>query len=145
MRFQSGSFFNPAIVWYGKPICAYWNETTNSCDETNVNFESWDVRKTPGNGAIRVWVETSNTKSGSKALRYYTQAPSPTNLSLTYFSDYFPIDETKYYEAGFWSYPIQGSRDYDVTLHFYDENKNFLARRWGKIKRVPSPRVHGKK
>jgi hypothetical protein len=131
MRFQSGYLFSSSI-WFTEPICLYWNETTNSCDESNINFENWRVAKNSDNGFIKTWVETMNTHSGSKALHFYTQAPSPTSLSLAYYSDYFPIDESKYYEAGFWSYPIQGSRNYDVTLHFYDENKNFLARLWGR-------------
>lgn len=131
MRFQTGYLFD-SNIWFGRPICVYWNETTNSCDENNVNLENWTISRKSDNGIIRTWVETTNVHSGSKAFHFYTQAPSPTQLSLAYYSDYFPIDESKYYEAGFWSYPIQGTRDYDVTLHFYDENLNLLARRWGR-------------
>jgi len=130
MRFQAGLLFD-SNGWVGSPICLYWNKTTNSCDENNVQFEDWDIKRNSDNGFIKTWAETINTRSGSKALHFYVQAPSapsPTELSISYYSDYFSIDESKYYEAGFWSYPIQGSRGYDVSIYFYDENKNQLGR-----------------
>jgi hypothetical protein len=123
MRFQFGrSTFSP---------CALWNATTNSCDTRITNFENWTIYPSQDNGYITTWLETTNTHSGSKAFHHYLSAPNSTNISFDYDSQVFPIDETKYYEAGFWSYPIQGTRTYDVSLRFYDQNMNVLSRRWG--------------
>lgn len=131
MRFQSGSLFS-SNVWFGHAICLLWNETANTCDKSNIWFRNIDISKNQDNGVIKTWIETTNVHSGSKAFRHYADAPSPTNLAFSYTTDYFLIDETKYYDGGFWSYGIQGSRAYDVTLLFYDKDKNYLSRRWGR-------------
>lgn len=111
--------------------CSFWNSTTHSCDSRITNFENWTIYQGQDNGYITTWLETANVHSGSHALHYYMSSPNPTNISLQYRSNLFPIDETKYYEAGFWSFPIQNSRYYDVSFYFYDANMKFLARRWG--------------
>jgi hypothetical protein len=126
------NFTHMRFQYPGFESCKYWNETSNSCDKRITHFEDWEISEDQNNGVIKTWLETINIKSGNKAFHHYTEAPSPTNISFSYYSVFFPIDENKYYEAGFWSYPIQGSRSYDVSMYFYDEGKNFLARRWGR-------------
>ena|GEM_PF-2726844 len=106
-------------------------------DENNTNFEDWDISRSPDNGIIKTWVETSNAHSGNKALHWKTEAPSSTNLSLSYYSNNskrFVIDENKYLEAGLWSYVIAGSSGSDVSFYFWDSNGNYLGRFWGRDK-----------
>jgi uncharacterized membrane protein len=106
-------------------------------DENNTNFEDWDISRNPDNGIIKTWVETSNTHSGNKALHWRTEAPSSTNLALSYYSNNskrFVIDENKYLEAGLWSYVIAGSSGSDVSFYFWDSNGNYLGRFWGRDK-----------
>ena len=121
MRFQYGRF----------PPCSFWNSTTHTCDTRITYFENWVISPYQDNGYIRTWLETANVHSGSRALHYYLTAPSPTNISMNYEAVIIPIDETKYYEAGLWSFPIQGTRSTDISFYFYDEGMNYLARRWG--------------
>jgi hypothetical protein len=106
-------------------------------DENNTNFEDWDISRSPDNGVIKTWVETSNTRSGNKALHWRTEAPSSTNLAFSYYSNNskkFVIDENKYLEAGLWAYVIAGSTGDDITFYFWDSNGNYLGRFWGRDK-----------
>jgi|GEM_PF-1877280 hypothetical protein len=105
-------------------------------DKNNTNFEDWDISRYSHNGIIKTWVETSNTHSGSKAFSFRTEAPSPTNISLSISSNrskLIPIDENKYLEVGLWAYVVEGYYGDDISVVFYFENGSSV-RLWGQDK-----------
>lgn len=127
----------------------------------NVRFENWEISTNPDNGKIRSWVETDIVRSGAKSVHWKTESSNSTNISYTYCSNYFRVNDSDYIEAGYWTYLISLSNSYgyeDMSIHFWDEDNKYLGKvhgekefgggevsfnKWNKISFIWYPAVLG--
>jgi len=97
----------------------------------SAGFDDWEISANPDNGKIECRVETGIVHSGTKAFRWRTEAPQPTSLSISYYSNYFAVNDANYIEAGYWAYLILLPNCDDVSIHFWDADNKYLGRIWG--------------